>query len=143
MHSARITTALVGPLPELSSECAQPKGIILSTNNSWKKLQKIIRERDDDVCQYCGVDVDDESFCIDHIQPKNLGGGDDEGNLRLSCFSCNSSKRKLNVEEFRELVGFQNTKYHGLITLRQYKSLCAIGENLQPIRKVLFYFEGK
>jgi len=115
----------------------------MSYSNSWKKIQQIVRERDSDTCQYCGDIVTDENFAIDHIQPKKFGGGDDEGNLRLSCFSCNSAKRSLNVEEFRELIGFQNTKYHGIITLRQYKPLLSVGENLSPIQRIDFYFEEK
>lgn len=41
-----------------------------------------------DPCCYCG----EQGGCVDHIEPRSLGGADHESNLTGICRSCNSSK---------------------------------------------------
>jgi 5-methylcytosine-specific restriction endonuclease McrA len=69
----------------------------------WRK----IAERDGLACQLCGHDVDPANFSkrrdgtfkpgnryptVDHIQPRSLGGGHEDANLRLAHFSCNAQR---------------------------------------------------
>jgi 5-methylcytosine-specific restriction endonuclease McrA len=53
----------------------------------WRKLTKFILERDAHTCG-CGAVAD----TVDHIIPHSKGGGNNPGNLRAMCRSCNSAK---------------------------------------------------
>jgi 5-methylcytosine-specific restriction endonuclease McrA len=55
--------------------------------NEWKKLTAFILERDAETCP-CGARAD----TVDHIIPHSKGGGNNPGNLRAMCRSCNSAK---------------------------------------------------
>lgn len=58
------------------------------------KLQRLIRNRANNCCEYCRLYEDDSFFSheIDHIISKKHRGTDDEDNLCLSCFNCNRFK---------------------------------------------------
>lgn len=60
---------------------------------SWRKLRKIILERDSYLCQQCKrrgtVRAATE---VDHIIPKFKGGDDDHDNLEAICKQCHASK---------------------------------------------------
>lgn len=53
-------------------------------------LRRLIRNRDGDVCAYCGSI--DGPFEADHVFPVVRGGSDDPGNLTIACENCNRSK---------------------------------------------------
>ena len=46
----------------------------------------------DPTCWYCGRYLSFRNATIDHFIPKELGGLDDESNLRLACRTCNETK---------------------------------------------------
>ena len=49
--------------------------------------------RDDQVCQYCGVDIEDINHCtVDHVIPKAQGGKSRFDNCVTACKSCNHRK---------------------------------------------------
>lgn len=52
-------------------------------------------------CAYCGDNLCEEDFHIDHVFPKSLGGSNDLGNLMPSCHSCNASKGTKTLEHYR------------------------------------------
>lgn len=52
-------------------------------------------------CAYCGCIIDINKFEIDHIKPQCIGGSNFDSNLNPSCKSCNASKHKLSIDEFR------------------------------------------
>jgi hypothetical protein len=52
-------------------------------------------------CSYCGADLDESGFVIDHVNPKFLGGNNDLANLLPACSPCNTSKGKKTLEQFR------------------------------------------
>jgi ATP adenylyltransferase len=52
-------------------------------------------------CELCGVAADLKALEVDHINPRNLGGGDDLENLQALCYSCNSMKRDRDDTDFR------------------------------------------
>lgn len=70
-----------------------------------------LRERFGDLCCYCHVTLDFERVrrgehksnlaTIEHVKPISLGGAHTWDNVRLACWSCNSSKRGMTVEEWR------------------------------------------
>jgi hypothetical protein len=55
----------------------------------------LVRDRAGNRCEYCQLHQDDEPFArfhIEHIIPKQHGGGDDLSNLALACNRCNLHK---------------------------------------------------
>lgn len=55
-------------------------------SKAYKKTYSEIFEKADHKCENCKSEY---ALEIDHIQPKALGGTNDEGNLRLLCRNCN------------------------------------------------------
>lgn len=106
--------------------------------SGWTRAQ--VFERDGHRCQYCGST---DALGLDHIIPMDEGGSHEAENLRVACHTCNSTKRNRSVEWFREFIAFGTTKYAGVITLRQYRELSAIGVELDPLPAVSFLFEHK
>lgn len=56
----------------------------------------------DGKCWYCGIDLDLDTFHIDHVVPRRHGGTDDLSNLVASCPPCNMSKGANSLEQFRK-----------------------------------------
>lgn len=54
--------------------------------------RKALFNRDNWQCQYCGVDLDDETVTIDHIVPKMRGGARSWKNCVTACKKCNLKK---------------------------------------------------
>lgn len=57
--------------------------------------KRMIRERDDYTCKYCGKFGD----TVDHIFPKSRGGKETWGNLCCACRQCNNKKSSLTPAE--------------------------------------------
>jgi hypothetical protein len=56
-------------------------------------------------CCWCGTQCVPESnqsnsATIEHIQPRSLGGADDQENYAMSCSRCNNKRGTLSVEDF-------------------------------------------
>lgn len=58
------------------------------------RLRDLVAERASHRCEYCLAPekLSNSTFEVEHIQPRFLGGADDEWNLALACRSCNGSK---------------------------------------------------
>jgi len=57
--------------------------------------KRLVRQRADNRCEYCGLHQDQSPLAalqIEHINPKKHGGTDDPGNLALACIDCNLAK---------------------------------------------------
>lgn len=52
-------------------------------------------------CELCGISADQKAIEVDHIVPRNDGGGDEESNLQALCYSCNAMKRDRDDTDFR------------------------------------------
>ncbi len=79
-------------------------GIIEPKQNisgGFLKLRFEIFKRDNFQCKYCGRTprFDNCKLVIDHIIPRNLGGGNTSDNLITSCHECNSGKRDFLLNE--------------------------------------------
>ena len=60
---------------------------------AWKKLRKVILQRDAYLCQECYRRKKlTPATDVDHIVPKSLGGTDDEDNLQSLCKECHKFK---------------------------------------------------
>ena len=65
---------------------AKDRGDLRTTE--WARIRKYILERDAETCYRCQGVAD----TVDHIIPHSKGGGNNAGNLRAMCRSCNSEK---------------------------------------------------
>ena len=58
-------------------------------------LRRLVRQRADNRCEYCGVHQDQlplVRFHVEHVVAKQHNGADDESNLCLACHWCNFHK---------------------------------------------------
>lgn len=73
-------------------------------SGSWitQERRQAIYRRDDRRCIYCctpeGTGL--AALTLDHITPRELGGGNETANLVTACLSCNSSKQDLPLPRF-------------------------------------------
>lgn len=70
------------PCNQQREQRGSPKG--------WRKIRARILKRDP-VCQWAGCYVPSQE--VDHIVPRVLGGGDEDGNLQGLCRHHNRSKQ--------------------------------------------------
>ena len=77
--------------------------VILMKSYSRYKQPKLNREnlkiRDNNTCQYCGIDLYKKRSTMDHILPKSRGGKMRWDNIVLCCQKCNSKKDSYLPEE--------------------------------------------
>lgn len=82
-------------------ECYLKRKRMYETNvKEWYRIRKVVFERDNYTCQYCG-----KRGCVlevDHIIPFSKGGSYDLNNLVTACRKCNRQKRDKSLEEFNE-----------------------------------------
>lgn len=66
----------------------------------WRRISKVVRERDHFTCAYCGQVGG--ILEIDHVIPFSKGGSDELDNLVTSCRKCNRQKKDKTLNEFHE-----------------------------------------
>lgn len=54
--------------------------------------------RDNWTCVYC--EREDVALTLDHVHPRELGGGNEESNLVTACRTCNTTRGQTPIEEF-------------------------------------------
>jgi len=54
--------------------------------------KRLVCQRDEWACMYCGVPVSSDTFSIDHIKPRAQGGRSTFENTVCACKPCNSRK---------------------------------------------------
>jgi hypothetical protein len=94
---------------ESPSEIPSPNGYLtINENYPNEKTRKEVYERDDYICQYCGLDLKNESrkICLDHLIPLSKNGSNSKKNLVTSCKKCNAKKLNKTPEE----VGMKRPK---------------------------------
>ena len=80
----------------ISGEIKVPRVLILKYyikvphKKSFPSKKNILR-RDKYICQYCGIDLEDNAT-IDHIVPRHRGGSNSWVNMVACCRQCNLSK---------------------------------------------------
>lgn len=72
------------------------------------KKRQLTYEKYGGRCAYCGKEITDRWFQVDHIVPVHRGGTNDLANLNPACERCNHWKSGFLVDEFRCVVGFSN-----------------------------------
>ena len=74
--------------------------LLLITDREEKQIRREVRERDQDVCLYCGRSLEEHEITYDHVTPRTRGGEDSVENLAVACAPCNEDKANLNYEEY-------------------------------------------
>lgn len=69
-----------------------------------KDKRKLIYERDEWHCQYCGERLDIANITLDHYIPQSKGGNHSKENLKTACLLCNSIKSGKTFEEAAVLL---------------------------------------
>lgn len=60
---------------------------------AWRRVRKLVLERDGYLCQIKGRHCTIDATCVDHIVPWRAGGAFyDPANLRASCDWCNNAR---------------------------------------------------
>lgn len=75
--------------------CIHAPGLVWVRPRS-RYLSKYVRMnvfyRDLGLCAYCGAQLSERTFTVDHVFPVAHGGTDDFDNLTVACRPCNSRK---------------------------------------------------
>jgi len=68
--------------------------------SKWIRREKrwAIYMRDNWTCVYC--EQENVALTLDHVHPRELGGGNEAGNLVTACRTCNTTRRQTPIEEF-------------------------------------------
>lgn len=63
--------------------------------SKWIRPEKrhAIYQRDGRACIYCLRPAAEVALTLDHLHPRELGGGNDSTNLVTACVSCNSTRK--------------------------------------------------
>ena len=73
-----------------------------------------IYARDGFACTFCGETADEGvALSLDHVLPREMGGGHESTNLVTACVSCNSAKRDLSMRAWFAVLrdkGIDTTK---------------------------------
>ena len=111
--------------------------------------RQLVFEKYEGKCAYCGCELNKNSFNVDHIQPVHRGthqqylkvqkGTNHIDNLNPSCFSCNSSKFNLTIEQWREQLELKTKKL--LKDSAQFRIALRYGLIKECSKSVVFYFE--
>lgn len=66
-----------------------------------QRLRFEILKRDGFRCRYCGTTAVAEPLVVDHVVPVAEGGTDEPSNLVCACWSCNSGKSAVPLDDLR------------------------------------------
>ena len=61
--------------------------------------RRVLFNRDNWTCQYCGEKLNWSSITVDHVQPKSFGGKTSWANCVAACSRCNKKKANLSPED--------------------------------------------
>lgn len=67
--------------------------------------RRVVLERDARRCQYCRIEIDEDTYVLDHLVPIARGGTNRKSNLVSACETCNRRKGE------QEPVGFLLSNY--------------------------------
>lgn len=110
-------------------------------SNAKNKIKSILVDYHGCICQYCGCKLPIESATLDHIVSVNSGGSNHISNLIYCCKSCNSSKGKRSLDEFRLFRSIQQSEYSGILCPKSYKQLIKMGALKRKVSLIKFEFE--
>lgn len=107
--------------------------------------RRVVYEKMDGHCAYCGCDLRYEDMQVDHVVPLegwSQKGTDTLDNMLPACRSCNHYKRANTLEGWRkQLEAIPQTLARDSVTYRAGRRFGLIVEFANP--KVEFYFERR
>jgi hypothetical protein len=109
--------------PQRNSEMSNTHG------SKWIRPERraAIYIRDGFACLFCGVTADEgAALSLDHVQPRELGGTHESGNLVTACISCNSAKQDSSMRVWFQALrdkGIDTTKMSRKIKLAQARKV--------------------
>lgn len=65
---------------------------------------KEMLKKQNNKCDYCGVELDEYNIQLDHIKPVSKGGDNSLDNLHFVCKNCNLRKYTREEEEFKKIM---------------------------------------
>lgn len=104
VHLPSQIPACAALLQEAQEPVPEPDDSLLDHYTDPTRRLKIL-ERDGRHCQYCLVEIDDESFVLDHLLPVSQGGSNRKNNLVAACEACNGRRGE------QEAIAFLNSNY--------------------------------
>lgn len=93
LHTVRISVAVPRIIRLLFYDRLPKRQVTLNRRN--------IYARDGSTCQYCGKRFPTSELSLDHVVPRNLGGGASWENLVCACLKCNVKKGGRTPEQAR------------------------------------------
>ena len=91
LEAIRLAEEGVTPVRALSGHLVSGR-ILDVPASTWRKLRQKVIERDGPNCAYCGI-VAGRDWQCDHVVPVARGGKSTLDNLKVSCPTCNKSKK--------------------------------------------------
>lgn len=88
--------------PSTSIRVPATMRLLRRVNKKWKPprfRKKVLFNRDNWSCQFCGLKLNWENITIDHVMPSSRGGGTNWLNCVASCKPCNKRKANRTPEE--------------------------------------------
>lgn len=116
-------------------------GGIMARKSISKSTRKIVYQKYNGRCAYCGCELEYKDMQIDHIRSVYWNNGDNEiDNLMPACRMCNFYKSTYSLEEFRERLQTLTERLEKTFIYRLAKKYGIVEEHKKPIR---FYFEKR
>lgn len=104
------------------------------------ETRKLILDKFNGRCAYCGWEINNRQMQMDHIVPKEHGGEDTYENLNPSCRYCNNYKGVYDFPYLRQQIALQverGRKYSVNFRMAERYGLIEV----IPEKEVVFYFE--
>ena len=111
-----------------------------------KPERKAIWNKSEGKCWYCGTELNEKNWHVDHFEPINRVGGeimnperDTFENKVPACPSCNIMKTNMNIESFRWLIGNFVKRLNRDVTVYRHAKRYGLVE--ETGKEVTFWFE--
>lgn len=88
-------------------------GMSNAHGSKWIRPEKrlAIYARDGHACVYCGAE---DHLTLDHVTPRELGGGHEAGNLVTACLHCNSARQDLPLRAWLQTLRDEGVNTDGM-----------------------------
>lgn len=103
-----------------------------------KDKRKLVYEKCDGHCAYCGRQLEYKDMQVDHLHPVYLGGKDELENYMPACRACNFYKSTMSIEDLREQIGLLQKRLNNIFI---YKLALSYGVIEETSKEIKFYFE--
>jgi len=92
------------------------------------RIKRLLLENMGPTCWYCKGKFREKDIYLDHVIPKSSDGKNDEENLVLACYACNSSKSNSSLKNWLESCEEKKSK-----AWKEYKYRREISKTLRGL----------